>query len=134
MSPQNGENIKKIRRVILITYPRGKHVLPPPTNLPITPSPLPSATPTEFVPQLCHIRDKVGNKLSLDKLLQNSSMSKIWFPSTENELGRLAQGFQGRVKAQDAMDFIHKHEVPSHKTVTYANLVCDYRPLKSKPF
>ena len=32
------------------------------------------------------------------------------------------------------MDFIHKHEVPSHKTVTYANFVCDYCPLKSEPF
>ena len=32
------------------------------------------------------------------------------------------------------MDFIHKHEVPSHKVDTYANFVCDYRPLKSEPF
>ena len=47
---------------------------------------------------------------------------------------RLSQGFKGRVQAQDTMDFIHKHEVPSHKTVTYANFVCDYCPLKSKPF
>ena len=32
------------------------------------------------------------------------------------------------------MDFIHKHEVPTHKVFTYANFVCDYRPLKSEPF
>ena len=70
----------------------------------------------------------------MDKLLQDPNTSKIWFLSTENELGRLSQGFANRVKAQDAMDFIHKYEVPAHKVVTYANFVCDYRPLKSEPF
>ena len=32
------------------------------------------------------------------------------------------------------MGFIHKYEVPAHKLVTYANFMCDYRPLKSEPF
>ena len=67
-------------------------------------------------------------------MLQDPIINIIWFPSTENEMERLSQGFKGRVQAQDAMDFIHKHEVPSHKTVTYANFVCDYHPLKSEPF
>ena len=34
----------------------------------------------------------------------------------------------------DCMEFIHKHEVPEEQKVTYANCVCDYRPLKSNPF
>ena len=66
--------------------------------------------------------------------MQDATSQKIWFPSTKDKLGRLSQGFQGGVKAQDAMDFIFKDEVPSHKTVTYANFVCDYHPLKSEPF
>ena len=80
-----------------ITYPQGKNVLPPPTNLPLIPAPLSRETPKNFVPQLFHVRDKIGNKLSLDKLLQDPISSKIWFPSTENELGRLAQGLIVRV-------------------------------------
>ena len=32
------------------------------------------------------------------------------------------------------MDFIHKKDIPLHKKVTYANMVCDHRPLKSEPF
>ena len=31
------------------------------------------------------------------------------------------------------MDFIPKSLVPSHKKVTYANMVCDYRPSKPDP-
>ena len=124
----------KKRRTIPITYPAGKNVLPPPTNMPLVSDPIPTTTQEKFAPQLFHIRDKVGNKLSLEKLLQDPSTSKIWFPSTENELGRLAQGLANRVKAQDAMDFIHKHEVPPHKVVTYTNFVCDYCPLKSEPY
>jgi hypothetical protein len=46
----------------------------------------------------------------------------------------LAQGVDDRVVATNTIDFIHKSEVPPHKTVTYGNCVCDYRPLKSKPY
>ena len=34
----------------------------------------------------------------------------------------------------DVFDFIAKHEVPPYKKVTYANLVCDYRPSKDDPY
>ena len=132
--PDDTEKMAYFRRKIPITYPQGKHVLSPPTNLSIFPAPTPSKNPKKYQAQLFHVRDKGGNKLSPEKLLQDPISSKIWFPSTENKLGRYSQGFKERVKAQDAMDFIHKHEVPPHKTVTYANFVCDYRPLKSKPF
>ena len=30
--------------------------------------------------------------------------------------------------------FFKKEEVPTGRTVTYANFVCDYRPLKSEPY
>ena len=30
------------------------------------------------------------------------------------------------------MEFINKLEIPHHKKITYANFVCDYRPLKTE--
>ena len=127
-------NMAAFHRMIPITYPTGIVVIPPPINLPIVPDPMPIKTPAILQDNLFHICDKVGKKLSLDKLLQDPISKKNWFPSTKNELGRLAQGFHNLVKAFDTMDFIHKHDVPTHKVVTYANFVCDYRPLKSEPF
>ena len=32
------------------------------------------------------------------------------------------------------MDFIFFHEIPNNAKVTYPNFVCDYCPLKSKPW
>ena len=34
----------------------------------------------------------------------------------------------------NTIKFVRKGEVPRGYTVTYANFVCDYHPLKSKPF
>ena len=46
-------------------------------------------------------------------------------------MGRLAQGIHD-VKGNDVLDFIPKSEVPSNRIVTYANMVCDYRPHKDE--
>ena len=48
-------------------------------------------------------------------------------------MGCLAQGNDYGVKATDTIDFIFKHQVPSTAKVTYANFVCDHRPLKPEP-
>lgn len=80
---------------------------------------------------MLHIFNEKGKKESLDSLLQGG-MSKTWGNSLSNELGRLVQGIRS-IKGNDVIDFITKEEVPSHKKVTYANMVCDYRPLKSDP-
>ena len=50
--------------------------------------------------------------MNLDKLLTTEDTKDIWEKGLENELGRLAQGFCNRVKAQDAINFVHKHEIP----------------------
>ena len=84
------------------------------------------------MPALNHIYDDRGKKQSLDKLL-NTDPSR-WNQSLSNELGRLTQGNDAGVVAQDAMDFIHFQEVPKTSKVTYANFVCDYRPLKDEPW
>ena len=50
-----------------------------------------------------------------------------------NELRRTAQG-NNKVKGNDTFGFIHKHEVPVNKPVTYSNFIYDFRPLKEKQY
>ena len=45
----------------------------------------------------------------------------------------MAQGISDGVSGTDTIDFIRKSEVPANKKVTYANFICDYRPLKTEP-
>jgi hypothetical protein len=80
-----------------------------------------------------HIFDSNCKKEIIDTLLTGMD-SATWTQALSNEYGRLAQGIDDRVVATDTIDFIHKSEVPSNKTVTYGNYVCDYRPLKSEPY
>ena len=81
---------------------------------------------------LNHIFNTNGHKESIDSLLKGSQ-SKIWSESLSNELGRLAQGVNS-VKGNDVVDFIPKSDVPTNRIVTYANMICDYRPHKSEKF
>ena len=80
-----------------------------------------------------HIFDDRGRKQSLNNLLKGSTAT-TWRRSTTNELGRLSQGIKGRVDGTNAVKFIKKSQVPKGKTVTYVNMVCDYRPLKEEQF
>jgi len=67
--------------------------------------------------------------MSMNSLLTGPD-STIWTTALSNELGRLAQGIGDRVVGTDTIDFIMKQEVPKGKKVTYANFICDHRPLK----
>jgi len=59
---------------------------------------------------------------------------EIWIPSMANEFGRLMQGVGDRMKSgSNTMKFVAHNAIPKNKTVTYACIVCDYRPLKSEP-
>ena len=71
-----------------------------------------------------------GHKESIESLLKRSQ-SKTWSDSLSNELGRLAQGIHN-VKGNDVVDFIRKSDVPVDRIVTYANMICAYRPHKMK--
>ena len=73
-----------------------------------------------------------GKRQTLDQLIQGPDAA-IWQQATSNELGRLAQGVQN-TEDNDVIDFIYKSDVPTHKKVIYANMVCDFRPLKSEPY
>ena len=79
-----------------------------------------------------HIFNIDGHKESIDTLLQGPE-SDAWTQSLTNGLGRLAQG-TNTILGNDCIDFIHKYEVPKNKKVTYANMVCDFRPLKQEKY
>ena len=49
-------------------------------------------------------------------------------------MGRLAQGLPNKITGTSTINFIFKHEIPFGKKLTYANMVCDYRPLKEEKF
>ena len=84
-----------------------------------------------FFNKINHIFDIHGKRQSLDELIKGPDAA-TWQQATSNELGRLAQGVCN-TKGNDVIDFIYKSDVPAHKKVTYANMVCDFRPLKSEP-
>ena len=75
---------------------------------------------------------KTGNMLEYKQLLQKDP--NTWNKSMANEIGRLAQGIGNRIKGTDTILFIKKECIPKNKTVTYARVVADYRPLKSEPY
>ena len=58
---------------------------------------------------------------------------KIFYQNMGNELFRLAQGNTYGEKAIDTVNVITKEELPIYSKVAYANFVCDYKTLKSKP-
>ena len=76
-----------------------------------------------------HIFYASSKKQSIDDLIKGP-MKTTWLRSTANELGRLASEIPNRVR----IVFIPKSKVPPDKKVTYANMVCDYRPLKDEPY
>ena len=78
-----------------------------------------------------HIFDEAGKKLNLDALLKGPRKN-IWQQAVTNELGRLSSGIPGKIKGTKAMRYIHKNEVPTGKKITYANMVCNFRPLKNE--
>ena len=52
--------------------------------------------------------------------------------SLSNKWGRLVQGNDSDIAATDTLYFIHKHEVPNDRDVTYATFVLDHGPHKTK--
>ena len=51
-----------------------------------------------------------------------------------NKLGRLAHGVRNELKGTNNIYFINKNEVPQHKTPTYAQIVFDIWPSKTKKY
>jgi hypothetical protein len=81
--------------------------------------------------QMLHIFDEAGRKLSIDNLLKSED-GPIWDRGLSNEWGRLANGNKRGIKGTNTIQFIHKHDVPHDRNVTYATFVCTHKPLKSE--
>ena len=60
---------------------------------------------------------------------------KVWGGAFGKEVGRLDQQLPGIVEGTDTLNFIFKNETPGDrfKDVTYARIVCNYRPEKKDP-
>ena len=84
-----------------------------------------------FTPTLHHLFQPNGRKETLDSVLRGKDAA-TWKRSLSNEIGRLAQGNDYGVTSTDTIEFIHKCDVPQGRTVTYANFILDYRPLKAE--
>ena len=80
-----------------------------------------------------HIFRPDGKKETMDSLLSGPN-GTVWLRSLSNEWGRLASGNQYGVKGTETIQFIHQHEVPTDRDVTYATFVCDLRPLKEEVY
>ena len=76
-----------------------------------------------------HVYDNNGRRETINSLFFGVD-AKIWDHSMSNELGILNQGNKHGIRATDTIDFISQKDVPVNNKVTYANFVCDYRPLK----
>ena len=85
-------------------------------------------------PSCNHIyNEENGKRETIDSLLKGNKKD-VWEKALSNEWGRLAQGNKYGVQAQDAIDFIFKKDVPSDRDITYAQFICDHRPLKTEPW
>ena len=84
-------------------------------------------------PLVNHIYNDITGKLEIIDTLLTGSNGAIWKEAVSNELGHLAQGVGSCVAGSNTIYFIHCHELLLNAKVTYANMVCDYHPLKSEP-
>ena len=90
----------------------------------------------EGVSHLCFkaVHPETG-ELSEYRELKHSSDGDKWKQANANEFGRLAQGLPPDVPVgNNTFEFIHKHEVPKDKSVTYYRIVASFRPQKKDPF
>eukprot|EP00804_Cyclotella_cryptica_P000090 CCRYP_013749-RA/>CCRYP_013749-RA protein AED:0.16 eAED:0.11 QI:0/0/0/1/0/0/3/0/1031 len=70
-----------------------------------------------------------------EKLANDPILQTVWTKAMCKELGRLAQGWDGR-KGTDTIFFMSHDEIkqiPCHRTITYARIVVNYRPQKDNP-
>ena len=80
----------------------------------------------ELADHHCHAitHHTTGNKIECHDLISDPDYKDVWTHSGANELGRLVQGVANRIKGTNTIFFIHKHQVPKGRTITYAHTVC----------
>ena len=65
-------------------------------------------------------------------LIADQETIDVWEKSSANEFYRLMKGLKRGIQGTETLKFIQKNEVPYHKKVAYARLVCDYIPQKEE--
>jgi len=75
-----------------------------------------------------------GKLLKYRQLITHPKYKEVWFHSSANKFGRLAQGVGGRIQGTNTIVFINKHQVPADrwKDITYAKFVCELKPNKAE--
>jgi len=84
-----------------------------------------------LIQSINHVYNEEGQRLKVDDLMKLHPT--IWPQAVSNEIGRLSRGIRD-VVGNNAMEFIPRELIPKNKKVTYANMVCDERPLKTEKF
>ena len=81
------------------------------------------------------LNEDTGELMEYQHLIGNPKYREIWGQAYGNELGRLEQGTEGRVKGTNKIFFISKEDLPAAiwKDVTYGRIMVNYRPKKSDP-
>ena len=59
-------------------------------------------------------------------LINDPKTKQVWNTSTENGFGRLMNGLKRGISGTGTMKLINKYEVPTVRTVKYAQFVYDY--------
>jgi hypothetical protein len=65
-----------------------------------------------------------GTAKEYRQLIADPQTRDVWLHSAANEFGRLAQGVKNRKKGSNTINFIHRSQVPTGRTVTYTRLFC----------
>ena len=66
------------------------------------------------------------------QLIADPKTRDVWLHAAANEFGRLAQGVKTRIKGTNTINFIHRAQVPTGRTVTYARFCANIRPQKEE--
>jgi hypothetical protein len=112
------------------------HIVPPDAHANSATNQRTTPTPKQATAQAV-THDTTGLSLSY-RLLSTGTDSEVWLRSMTNDLGRLAQGvgknrpLSQRIQGTNTIFFVHKHDVPHGRKVTYMKQEATLRPNKSE--
>ena len=81
------------------------------------------------------LNEEAGDLLDYCNLIKKPQHKEVWGGSFGKEVGSLSQGLPSIVEGTDTLNYIFKNEIPAYrfKDITYARIVCNYRPEKKDP-
>ena len=81
------------------------------------------------------LNEDTGEIMEYQHLIGNPKYREIWGQAYGNEVGRLAQGMEGRVKGTNTIFSNSKEDLPAErwKDVTYGHIVVNYCPEIATP-